>query len=136
MRIPSIRDFNTAVAAIEQVVHSGPNITDDNGKRLLTSEHLDRMEDIVDDLFEPMFDSVEEGVPVELDGQGTMLSRAGLSGLSRGTAVRIGPKMFVKTDVAYWNRAFEGLPLGTAMTDYVFYMMANADTRPVVATPC
>lgn len=121
MRIPSTRDFNTAVAAVEQVVHSGPNITDDNGKRLLTSEQLD---------------SVEEGVPVELDGQGTMLSRAGLSGLSRGTAVRIGPKMFVKTDVAYWNRAFEGLPLGTAMTDYVFYMMANADTRPVVTTPC
>lgn len=135
MRMPSTRDFNTAVAAIEHVVHSGPPITDENGKRLLTDEQLDQVQDIVDSLFDPLFDSLEEGVHIELDGQETMLSRAGLSALPRGTAVRIGPKMFVKTDAVYWNSAFEGLPLGTVKTHHVFNVMANADTRPEVKAP-
>lgn len=136
MRMPSIRDFNTAVARVEEVVHSGPNPPIVlHGKRLLTKEQLDRLEDIVTSLFEPMFDSLEEGAVVELDGRETMLSRAGLSAFARGTTVSIGPNMFVKTDVAYWARGFEGKPLGTAKTDHVFYMMANADTRPVVTTP-
>lgn len=137
MRMPSIRDFNTAVAAIEQVVHSGPNppITDDNGKRLLTRKQLDRMEDIVASLFELMFDSLDEGVVVELDGRETMLSRAGLSALARNCTVSIGPTLFVKDFGDHWKRGFEGMPLGTAKTDYVFYMMANADTRPEVTMP-
>lgn len=137
MRMPSTRDFNTAVAAVEKVVHSGPNppITDENGKRLLTGGQLDRLEDIVTSLFEPVFDSLDEGVVVESDGQETMLSRASIPALPRGTTVGIGPTVFVKTDVDYWSRAFEGMPLGTAKTDYVFYMMANADTRPEVKAP-
>ena len=134
MRMPSIRDFNTAVAAIEQVVHSGPRITEYNGKRLLTDEQLDQVQDIVDSLFDPLFDSLEEGVAIELDGQETMLGRAGLSALPRGTTVHIGPDMFVKTNVAYWAQAFNGLPLGTVKTYHVFCMMSSADTRPVVTT--
>lgn len=89
----------------------------------------------MDGLFEPMFDSLEEGVAVELDGRLTMLSRAGLSAFARGCTVSTGPTVFVKTDDAYWCRAFEGMPLGTCKTDYVFYMVANADTRPEVTTP-
>ena len=136
MRMPGIRDFNTVVARVEQVVHSSPNPPVVlHGKRLLTGKQLGQLEDIVTSLFEPVFDSLEEGVVVELDGRETMLSRAGLSAFARGTTVSTGPNMFVKTDVAYWARGFEGMPLGTAKTDYVFYMMANADTRPVVTTP-
>ena len=135
MRMPSIRDFNTVVARVEQVVHSSPGITADNGKRLLTCQQLDQLEDIVVSLFEPMFDSLDEGVDVELDGQQTMLSREGLGGLARDTTVSIGPTVFVKDYGDHWKRGFEGFPLGSSKTDYVFYMMANADTRPEVATP-
>ena len=136
MRMPSIRDFNTVVARVEQVVHSGPNPPVVlHGKRLLTGQQLVQLEGIVVSLFDPMFDSLDEGVVVELDGQETMLSREALGGLARGTTASAGPTMFVKTDVGYWTRAFEGMPLGTAKTEYVFYMMANADTRPEVTTP-
>lgn len=136
MRMPSIRDFSTAVAAVEQVVHSGPNPPVVlHGKRLVTGQQLDQLEDIVSALFEPMFDSLEEGAAVGLDGRETMLSRAGLSALARGCTVSIGPTVFVKTDVDYWSCAFEGAPMGTCKTDYVLCMMANADTRSEVTTP-
>lgn len=136
MRMPSIRDFNTAVARVEEVVHSGPNPPIVlHGKRLLTRQQLDQLEDIVASLFEPVFDSLDGGVAVELDGQQTMLSREDLGDLARDTTVSIGPTVFVKDYGDHWKRGFEGMPLGTAKTDHVFCMMANADTRPVVTTP-
>lgn len=136
MRMPSTRDFNTVVARVEQVVHSSPNPPVVlHGKRLLTRQQLDQLEDIVTSLFEPMFDSLDEGVVVELDGQQTMLSREGLGPLARDTIIDIWPTVFVKDYGDHWKQGFEGFPLGSAKTDYVFYMMADVDTQPVVTQP-
>lgn len=101
----------------------------------VTRQQLDQLEDIVASLFEPVFDSLDEGVVVELDGQQTMLSREDLGDLARDTTVSIGPAVFVKDHGDHWKRGFEGFPLGSSKTDYIFYMMGNADTRPEVAAP-
>lgn len=138
MRMPSIKDFNNAVAAIEQVVHSGPNppITDDNGKRLLTGGQLGKLEEIVSALFEPVFDSFDEGVPVELDGQATMLRMTDLGGLARGTLIRIGLTTFKKRDAVWWEWGYDDNLMNTTEANYVFNRMAVADTRPEVTTFC
>lgn len=94
--MPGTGDSNTAVAAVERVVHSGPNPPVAlHGERLLTGER-------------------------------TMLSREGLGGLARDTFIDIGPAVFVKDYGDHWKRGFEGFPLGSSKTDHVFHMMANA----------
>ena len=84
MTMPSTEEFEATMARVEEALPA----PDAQGNRPVTVQQIEKVEDIIEGLFEEFYKSLVKKVSVELDGTHCLLDENELDALPIGTLVR------------------------------------------------
>lgn len=128
MTVPSVEAFKAAMAHIERELPA----PDEQGRRSVTVEQIEKTEAIIEELFKGLYASLVKKAAVELDGQVTMLGEHELDALPIGTVVRYGDCMFVRGP-RLWRELLTGWD---HKNGHVFYLLTedNIEDHEIVMT--
>lgn len=92
MATPGFEEFGDAMARVEEALPA----PDEQGRRAVTAQQIEKVKGIIDEFFRPLFESLVKKVLVELDGEEHFLNEQELNEMPLGTIVRFEGSLFVR----------------------------------------
>ena len=127
MTTPSTEEFEAVMARVEEALPA----PDAQGNRPVTVQQIEKVEDIIEGLFEEFYKSLVKKAAVELDGAACLLDEAELDALPLGTVIRGGHCLFVRCP-HNWLELLSGWNHKNA---HVFKLLTEYDCGITVTTP-